>query len=170
MGSGKGRDQDVYQRVMGAGKLVVVASNFRLKLKAMISALCEQSGRVTISEQGDGLLSFLFRHEAREQLVAWRLHDSHVIFSSVVLDSHATQALAWNGKTMSACPLVTHTLKRNLEFDLVDFHVDQRGQLAVRACHPVVHFNSEELAFIATSVAAEADRLEQILLGLIGSD
>jgi len=71
---------------------------------------------------------------------------------------------------MSACPLVTHTLKRNLEFDLVDFHVDQRGQLGVRACHPVVHFNSEELAFIAASVAAEADRLEQILLGLIGSD
>ncbi|MFG3454816.1 hypothetical protein [Stutzerimonas stutzeri] len=50
------------------------------------------------------------------------------------------------------------------------FHVDQRGQLAVRACHPVVYFNSEELAFIAASVAAEADRLEQILLGLIRSD
>ena len=33
---------------------------------------------------------------------------------------------------MSACPLAAHTLKRNLEFDLVDFHVDQRGQLAVR--------------------------------------
>ena len=84
--------------------------------------------------------------------------------------SHATRELAQSGKTMSACPLAAHTLKRNLEFDLVDFHVDQRGQLAVRACHPVVHFNSEELAFIATSVAAEADRLEQILLGLIGSD
>jgi len=123
-----------------------------------------------IRELGDELLSFLFRHEAREQLVAWRLHDSHEIFSSVVLDSHATQALARNGKTMSACPLVTHTLKHNLEFDLVDFHVDQHGQLAVRACHPVVHFNSEELAFIAASVAAEVDRLEQILLGLIGSD
>jgi len=161
---------DVYQRVMGAGKLVVVPSNFRLKLKAMISSLCEQSARITIREQGDGLLCFQFHHEAREQLVTWRLIDSHVIFSSVVLDSHATQVLAQNGKTMSACPLVTHTLKRNLEFDLVDFHVDQRGQLAVRACHPVVHFNSEELAFITTSVAAEADRLEQILLGLIGSD
>lgn len=161
---------DVYQRVMGAGKLVVVPSNFRLKLKAMISALCEHSGRVTIREQGDGLLSFLFHHEAREQLVAWRLIDSHVIFSSVVLDNHATRALAQGGETLSACPLVSHTLKRNLEFDLVDFHVDQRGQLAVRACHPVVHFNSEELAFIAASVAAEADRLEQILLGLIGSD
>lgn len=105
---------DVYQRVMGAGKLVVVASNFRLKLKAMISSLCEQSARITIREQGDGLLCFQFHHEAREQLVTWRLIDSHVIFSSVVLDSHATQVLAQNGKTMSACPLVTHTLKRNL--------------------------------------------------------
>ncbi|MNJ81501.1 hypothetical protein D3C77_803460 [compost metagenome] len=68
------------------------------------------------------------------------------------------------------CPLVTHTLWRNLDFDLVDFHVDRRGRLAVRACHPVAHINSEELAFIARSVAAEADRLEQILLGLCDGD
>jgi hypothetical protein len=42
--------------------------------------------------------------------------------------------------------------------------------LAVRACHPLAHLNNEELSFIACSVASEADRLEQILLGLVGSE
>ena len=93
-----------------------------------------------------------------------------MIFSSVVLDNQRTLALAQPGKTVANCPLITHTLKRNLAFDLVDFHVDHLGQLAVRACHPLAHLNSEELAFIACSVAAESDRLEQILLGLVGSD
>lgn len=32
------------------------------------------------------------------------------------------------------------------------------------------HLNYEELAFIACSVVSEADRLQQILLGLVGSD
>lgn len=32
------------------------------------------------------------------------------------------------------------------------------------------HLNNEELAFIVCSVVSEADRLQQILLGLVGSD
>lgn len=161
---------DVYQRALGAGKLTVAASSLRPKLKAMIAGLCGDGGRVSIREQGNGLLSFLFNHEGRDQLVEWRLSGAHIIFSSVVLDAKGTQALALHGKTMAVCPLVTHTLGRNLDFDLVDFHVNQHGQLSVRASHPVAHLNSEELAYIACSVAAEADRLEQILLGLFTSE
>lgn len=162
--------RDVYQRALGAGKITVAASSLRPKLKTMIAGLCGDGGRVSIREQGNGLLSFLFHHEGRDQLVEWRLSGAHIIFSSVVLNAKGTQALALHGKTMAACPLVTHTLRRNLDFDLVDFHVDQHGQLSVRACHPVTHLNSEELAYIACSVAAEADRLEQIHLGLFTSE
>ena len=45
---------------------------------------------------------------------------SHAVFS-VVLDTQKTLALAQAGRTIADCPLVTHTLRRNLAFDLVDF-------------------------------------------------
>jgi hypothetical protein len=161
---------DVYRRVSRSETQPVGASVERPELIAMIKALCAKSSRVSITELNDGFLLFFFHHEGREQLVEWRLNGSHVIFSSVVWSRQQTLAFAQNGKTMASCPLVAHTMGRNSNFDLVDFHVDQYGRLAVRASHPVAHLNSEELAFIACSVAAEADRLEQILLGLCGSD
>lgn len=134
------------------------------------TALAQRSElRLADFETLDRLL-FTFHHEGRKQSVEWSLSGSHVIFSSVVLDIQQTLALTQTDKTVSACPLITHTLKRNLSFDLVDFHINHHGQLAVRACHPIVHLNNEELEFIACSVASEADRLEQILLGLVGSD
>ena len=161
---------DIYQRVSGSGIEQVAAFRERPDLVTLIKGLCGKSRRMSITALGDDALLFLFHHECREQRVEWCQDDSHVIFSSVVLDREQTLALAKNGKTMATCPLVGHTLGRNFNFDLVDFHVDQAGRLAVRACHPVAHLNSEELSFIACSVAAEADRLEQILLGLCASD
>jgi len=161
---------DIYQRVLGAAAEGDTPSEQSDGIRKKIKALCKQNGRVSISEQSDDRLLFTFHHEGRKQSVEWSLSGSHVIFSSVVLDIQQTLALTQTDKTVSACPLITHTLKRNLSFDLVDFHINHHGQLAVRACHPIVHLNNEELEFIACSVASEADRLEQILLGLVGSD
>lgn len=161
---------DIYHRVQRDGGRAFTHSDQRAEIQNKIKSLCQKNSRVTIREQGEGCLLFTFHHEDRRQLIEWSLSGSHVFFSSVVLDHQRTSALALPGKTVATCPLITHTLKRNLDFDLVDFHVDHLGQLAVRACHPVSHLNSEELEFIACSVASESDRLEQILLGLIGSD
>lgn len=161
---------DIYHRVQRAGGRAFTHSDQRAGIQRKIKSLSQTNGRLTVSEEGESCLLFTFHHEGRRQAVEWNLSDSHVIFSSVVLDNQRTLALAQPGKTVATCPLITHTLKRNLAFDLVDFHVDHLGQLAVRACHPLGHLNSEELAFIACSVAAESDRLEQILLGLVGSD
>ena len=58
-----------------------------------------------------------------------------------------------------------YTLRRNTGFDLVDFHVNRQGELAVRACHPLQWLNSEELGCMGLLVAAEADRLEHIIRG-----
>lgn len=161
---------DIYQRVLGAVGEGDTPSKQRDEIPNKIKSLCKQNDRVNISEQGVGCLLFTFHHEGRKQPVEWWLSGSHVFFFSVVLDNQRTLALAQAGKTVEGCPLITHTLKRNDAFDLVDFHIDRHGQLAVRACHPVAHLNNEELEFIACSVASEADRLEQILLGLVGSD
>lgn len=161
---------DIFQRVLGTAAEDDTSSLQRDGIRQKIKALCKQKGRVSISEQSDGRLLFTFHYEGRKQPVEWRLIGSHVSFSSVVLDTQQTLALTQTDKAVSACPLITHTLKRNLSFDLVDFHIDHHGQLAVRACHPIAHLNNEEIEFIAFSVASEADRLEQILLGLVGSD
>lgn len=161
---------DIYQRVLGDVGEGDTPCEQRAVIPNKIRSLCKQNDRVSINEHGDGRLLFTFHHEGRQQPVEWWLSGSHVFFSSVVLDNQQTLTLAHAGKTVDDCPLITHTLKRNLAFDLVDFHVDHLGQLAVRACHPVAHLDSEELEFIACSVASESDRLEQILLGLVGSD
>jgi hypothetical protein len=161
---------DIYQRVLGAAAERNTPSEQWDGIRKKIRALCKQNGRVSISEQSDDCLLFTFHHEGRKQSVEWSLSGSHVIFSSVVLDIQQTLALTQTDRAVAACPLITHTLQRNMFFDLVDFHIDHHGQLAVRACHPLAHLNNEELSFIACSVASEADRLEQILLGLVGSD
>lgn len=161
---------DIYQRVLGAVPESDTPSEKWDGIRQKIKALCKVNGRVSICEEADCRLQFTFHHEGRKQPVDWCLSGSHVVFSSVVLDKQKTLALTQAGKTIADCPLITHTLRRNLAFDLVDFYIDQHGQLAVRACHPINHLNNEELEFIACSVASEADRLEQILLGLVGSD
>ncbi|UUC21418.1 DEAD/DEAH box helicase family protein [Pseudomonas asiatica] len=161
---------DIYQRVLGAVAKDNSSSEQWDGIRQKVKALCKVNGRVSICEEADSRLLFTFHHEGRKQPVDWCLSGSHVVFSSVVLDKHKTLALAQAGKSIADCPLITHTLRRNLAFDLVDFHIDKPGQLAVRACHPIAHLNNEELEFIACSVASEADRLEQILLGLVGSN
>ncbi len=161
---------DIYRRVFGGVAEGNTPSEQRDGIRQKIKGLCKENGRVSICEESDRRLLFTFHHEGRKQPVDWFLSGSHVVFSSVVLDTQKTLALAQTGNTIADCPLITHTLRRNLDFDLVDFYIDQHGHLAVRACHPINHLNNEELEFIACSVASEADRLEQILLGLVGSD
>ncbi len=161
--------EDIYRRVLGAVGEGMVSCEQQVEIKNKIRSLCQENSRVIISEQSDRCLLFKFHHAGRQQLVEWGFSGSHVVMSSVVLDGLQTLALANSDKTGVTCSLITHTLKRNLAFDLVDFHIDNIGRLAVRACHPVAHLNREELAFISCSVASEADRLEQILLGLVDS-
>ncbi len=173
-GGGKGvlissEVEDIYRRILGGIGEGESPRTQVAEIKNKIQSLCQENSRVSIREPRDGHLLFTFHHEGRQQLVEWGLSGAHVVMSSVVLDELQTQALANTDKTDVTCSLITHTLKRNVEFDLVDFHVDHLGRLAVRACHPVAHLNREELAFIACSVASEADRLEQILLGLAES-
>lgn len=61
--------------------------------------------------------------------------------------------------------LIECTLKRNARFDIVDFYINREKWICVRAIHPIQHLNQEELAFLMLTVASEADRLEQIMLG-----
>lgn len=161
---------DIYQRVVKIVEERDTSSEQRNQVTNKIRLLCKQTTRISIKEQGKGRILFDFHHEERRQPVDWQLSGPHVTFSSVVLNAQQTLALAHAGETFATCPLITHTMQRNAAFDLVDFHIDQHNRLAVRACHPIAHLNIEELEFIASSVASEADRLEQILLGLVGSD
>ncbi len=162
---------DVYQRVLGSKieKTGAFEVN-RVRVEALVKGLCRIDGDIEIAKQNNGELSYWFKQEGRRQPVRWTLHQGHIVMSSVVLDQARTVSLDDEVKPFLNSPLVKHTLERNRCFDLVDFHIDHQGRLAVRACHPVAHLDQEELAFIARSVAAEADRLEQVLLGLRGSE
>lgn len=162
---------DIYRRILGAPVGEDASSERLAEIPNQIRSLYRQGGRISISAWDEGCLLFSFHHEGREQPVEWSLRGGHVIFSSVVLNSEQTLALAQLGsRTVTSCPLITHTLKRNDAFDLVDFRIDRLGQLTASACHPVAHLNNEELEFVAYAVASESDRLEQILIGLIDSN
>lgn len=158
---------NLYWRVVdpGAQQDFTLEADGRAKLASQIDSLCGDDGRIGVEKPAEGLLRYRFHHEGREQLVAWQLMAGHVLISSRVLDREQTLSLAASGKSFAQSPLVVCTLLRNVGFDMVDFHVNDCGELAVRACHPAGHLNREELAFLARSVAAEADRLEQILRG-----
>lgn len=161
--------EDIYRRVLGEAVKLHAGGEHDDVIRSKIRSLCKQDDRISISERRHGHLLFQFHHEGRGQPVEWALHKGHVFLSSVVLDKEKTLALAKKGESNSTCPLIIHTLKRNDTFDLVNFRIDDVGQLTASACHPLTHLNNEELEFIACSVASEADRLEQILVGLLGS-
>jgi hypothetical protein len=161
---------DIYQRVLENAKEDTFYKEQEATAKLKIKALCKSDHRISINTNGENSLLFIFHHEGRKQDVQWNIRNAYVVFSSIVLNADKTRELLRTDEAKSSSPLITHTLKRNLSFDLVDFHIDKDQQLAVRACHPTAHLNDEELEFIACSVASEADRLEQILLGITGSD
>lgn len=159
---------NLYWRVVDPDALPgsALEADSRAKLAALIEILCGDDGRIGVEKTCEGLLRYRFHHEGREQVVAWQLLAGHVLITSRVLDREQTLTLAASGKSFAQSPLVACTLVRNVGFDMVDFYVNDGGELAVRACHPQEHLNREELAFLACSVAAEADRLEQILRGV----
>lgn len=158
---------NLYWRVVDPGALPGCAeeADSIAKLASLTDTLCGDDGRIGVEKPAEGLLRYRFHHEGREQVVAWRLWAGHALISSRVLDREQTLELAGTGRSFAQSPLVECTLLRNVGFDMVDFHINDCGELAVRACHPQGHLNREELAFLARSVAAEADRLEQILRG-----
>ncbi len=133
-------------------------------LDAMLDDLPCPDG-IRVQRSSSQMLCYEFERQGRSQRVRVRTRQGHVLLSSRVLDASATQELARGGDSLIDSALVHYTLRRNAGFDLVDFHVNSQGELAVRACHPLQWLNREELACMALLVAAEADRLEHIILG-----
>ena len=99
--------------------------------------------------------------------VLWLASNAYLLISSRVLDATQTLELAKEERCFAESMLVESSLRRNARFDMVDFYINHQKKLCVRACHPLEHLNQEELAFLMLTVASEADRLEQILLGSI---
>lgn len=123
-----------------------------------IRALCGVRDGYSVSELKNRRLRYHFEREARQQDVKWEVIGSHVLISSVVLSAEETADYASNREF-----LLENTLRRNARFDVIDFHINKEGELAVRALHPVTHLNHAELAFVSLSVVAEADRLQHVM-------
>jgi hypothetical protein len=138
------------------------ANDFQ-SIHAKINALSVSNGPITVAQTGNDQITYSFSHEGRQQKVSWRLSGNYLLITSRVLDSKETLNFAAHGKNFAESPIINSTLRRNALFDLVDFHIGSSGDLSVRACHPIAHLNQVELAFLAHLVAAEADRLEQII-------
>lgn len=127
-------------------------------LASMVTDLCVDYGALHISETQPGSLHYYFEIEDREQVISWLVKGSHVLVTSRVISAAETIGLAEDSEL-----LINSTLRRNGLFDVVDFHINERNELAVRALYPLSHLNQVELAFVFLSVAREADRLQYIL-------
>jgi superfamily II DNA or RNA helicase len=129
-----------------------------LSVDEQVAVLCGSHDGYRISRLKDGRLRYHFEHEGRHQDVQWEVAGSHVLISSVVLNAEATEEHVGNPEF-----LLENTLRRNARFDVIDFHINSTGELAVRALHPVTHLNHAELAFVSLAVATESDRLQHVL-------
>ncbi len=136
----------------------------RSRLECMLANLPCPDG-VKVLRSSSQVLCYEFERQGRTQRVRVSVGHGHVKLSSRVLDALATEELARGCDSFWDSALVRYTLRRNTGFDLVDFHVNRQGELAVRACHPLQWLNSEELGCMGLLVAAEADRLEHIIRG-----
>ena len=160
---------DTIKRVLEPEKAIIFLEEcgHDSKLISMADNLCQESLQVSISKLDDGLISYFFKNEGRKQIVLWLASDAYLLISSRVLDETQTLELAKEERCFAESMLVESSLRRNARFDMVDFYINYQKELCVRACHPLEHLNQEELAFLMLTVASEADRLEQILLGSI---
>ena len=127
-------------------------------IASLMRGLYGQQGAYRIAAGSGQALVFHFDLEQRQQEVQWQVSGNYVVFTAQVLSAEQTTELA-----SSKGKLVANTLERNFAFDMVDFHISADLALAVRALHPLGHLDHEELAFTATLVASEADRLRQIM-------
>lgn len=134
------------------------ASNSQVDVGSMVSKLCVDNSSLRISESQSGILIYDFKLEGRKQLIAWMVKNKHVLVTSIVISTAETIELAKNKEL-----LLNATLRRNSVFDVVDFFINEQMQLSVKAIYPLFHLNLEELEFVFSSVAREADRLQYIL-------
>lgn len=154
----EGEVTDLYQRVTNK-----ITSNSETTqqvsyLESMVATLCGDHGMYNITRcEGNGI-NYHFVSEERQQHVQWLLSGNYVLLTAQVLSVEQTEELATHSGQ-----LLLHTLSRNANFDLVDFHISVDHALTVRAVHPLENLNKEELAFAASMVAVEADRLRQIM-------
>ncbi|MES3021463.1 MAG: DEAD/DEAH box helicase family protein [Pseudomonadota bacterium] len=159
--------RDLYQRATGVeadGGDAAEQANVG-KIMPMIAALCGRHGVHRITSKGGGELVFDFELERRQQTVRWRLLRNYIVLTANVLDSEQAAELEKHPRK-----LFEYTVRRNTGFDMVDFHIDESLAMSARTLHPLADLNVEELAFAASMVASEADRLNQILCGDVEED
>lgn len=155
-------DQEVHDTLnrvrLAAGEQWHSPSDATASIDAQIDALCCAHDGYRISKLKDGKLRYHFEGEGRHQDIKWEVAGSYVLISSVVCSVDEVKDYLDDREF-----LLENTLRRNARFDVIDFHINAAGELAVRALHPVTHLNHAELAFVSLSVAAEADRLQHVL-------
>lgn len=151
--------QDLYRRVADPCWNGTSASIGTQALQERIDGLEGPHGAWSVVKGSGNVLDFHFHLEQSRQRVQWTLYGNYLLFTAQVLAPDQTADLGSHPGQ-----LLLHTLQRNTVFDMVDFHIDSSLALSVRAMHPLYHLNHEELAFTASMVACEADRLRQILL------
>lgn len=151
--------RDLYHRALNDGCHGAVAAFRMQNVQGIVTSLCGQHAAYRIVETPSNGIDYHFDLAERQQHVQWQVFGNYMLLTAQVLSVEQTAELASH-----TGQLVLNTLRRNAAFDLVDFHVNADLALAVRAMHPLHHLAQEELAFSASSVACEADRLRQILL------
>lgn len=149
---------DLYRRVSNAAWRGASVTTHMHGVHEKVASLCGQHGAYRIEQTAYNGLNFQFDLEERQQHVQWQVSGNYVLLTAHVLSVEQTAELASH-----TGQLVLHTLRRNAAFDMVDFHIGEDLALAVRAMHPLPHLDQEELAFAASLVATEADRLRQIM-------
>lgn len=80
------------------------------------------------------------------------------VFIAQVADAEITQEL-----NLSKEQLVRFTWERNANIDIVEFMLDDKGNLVGRAVHPIRGLDEKEFLYCAYTLAVEADRLEYLI-------
>lgn len=154
----KGEVLDLYQRVVLHNSVALPDHGGALAIHDKMTSLCGKHGAYFVEQAGEQELDYYFELGKRRQRVHWKASGNYVLLTGNILSPEETAALLDRPNQARL-----HTVCRNAVFDMVDFHIDERSALAVRAMHPLAHLNHEELDFAASLVATEADRLRQIL-------
>lgn len=149
---------DLYHRVTGEVTHVESSESIQNNLPELVASICGRHGSYQVKQGGSNELIYQLDVEGRTQNVMLGVLDGYVVLTAQILDTKQTADLVVHKEL-----LVQHTLYRNAVFDMVDFHIDKDFALAVRAIHPLTHFNMEEFERSLSMVALEANRLKQIL-------
>lgn len=104
---------------------------------------------------------FKFISISRKHKILFFEEKGYIHFTAVAVGSKTVKRLSKS----TGEQLIAYTLKRNRNHDLVDCHINKKGQLATRIVHPAKHLQEAEFMLAAYSVAITADRLEFLLTG-----